>query len=171
MQMPTRCLVTAALLLCAVAAQAADTPSFDVLKDMSVADFRATGLDKLSDAQIKALDSWFQGYQRQHPVNCPAASTAAAAAMSAAPVVQTNSAGQQESFPITAHLVGTFTGWSGATTFTLDNGQVWEQVDDDSLTVGALHNPLVTIHQGSVYSYYLTVEGVKDKVLVKRIKP
>lgn len=154
-------LLTCYALLPARAVLADTTPDFDVLKSMSVADFRATGLDHLSDAQIKALDAWIADYQHNHAGTCmPAASPAATAPM-AAPA----------DTAIVAHLVGSFRGWGGSTTFKLDNGQVWQQVDDSVLDIGAIENPKVTIKKGLISAYYLSVEGVQDTVAVRRIKP
>jgi len=149
--------LTGALLLPWLGAHAADTQDFDVLKSMSVTDFRATGLDHLSDAQIKALNAWFTDYERTH---APCAQAAAGPAEAPAP-------GKD----IVAHLDGTFTGWGNNTVFKLDNGQVWQQVDDSTLNVGALKNPKVTISKGLISAYYLSVEGVQDTVAVRRIKP
>lgn len=143
----------------AAGASAADTQDFDVLKSMSVADFRASGLDKLSDAQIKALDAWFGDYQRQHALTCTGAAPAAAPALAAA-----------DTFPMTAHIAGEFHGWSGSTRVTLDNGQVWEQMDDATVTAGRMTNPKVTITRGVFNSFYISVEGISDSVEVKRIK-
>lgn len=148
----------AAVLLCVTGIASADQQDFDVLKAMSVADFRASGLDKLSDAQIKALDAWFAGYQKQHGCD-PAAGQAAA---EQAPAADDS---------ISSYISGEFRGWSGGTTFHLDNGQVWEQMDDAVLTLGARTNPKVTISRGLFNSYYMSVEGVRDTVQVKRIKP
>ena len=147
----------------AAGAAAADEPGFDVLKSMSVTDFRATGLDKLSDAQIKALDGWFADYQRQHVLICTGAAPAAAPALAATPAAA-------DTFPVTAHIVGEFHGWSGSTRVTLDNGQVWEQMDDATVTAGRMTNPKVTITRGAFNSFYISVDGVSDSVEVKRIK-
>jgi hypothetical protein len=144
------------------AASATDAPDFDVLKSMSVADFRASGLDKLSDAQIKALDAWFTAYQRQHPLICDGAGTAAPAGAQAAAAA--------DAYPMTAHIAGEFHGWSGSTRVTLDNGQVWEQMDDATVTAGRMTDPKVTISRGMLNSFYMSVEGVSDSVEVKRIK-
>src|SRR5690349_12812448 len=98
-----RSLATALLAMTALLpwlpAQADDNQGFDVLKAMSVADFRATGLDHLTDAQIKALDAWFADYQRSH---FPCAATAATPVMAApaAPATAATSAGEV----IVAHL-------------------------------------------------------------------
>lgn len=161
MRILTHTMLLAATLL--APSLAASDPGFDVLKSMSVADFRAAGLDKLTDAQIKALDTWFQEYQRQHPCAPPVASSA--------PALAATPAAAAEAYPITAHLLGRFTGWNGSTTFTLDNGEVWQQVDDSSLSIGGVMNPKITINRGLINAYYLSVEGVKDTVLVRRIKP
>lgn len=167
-------LLTCALLSC-LAAQAADAPAFDVLKDMSVADFRAAGLDHLNDEQIKALNAWFTDYQRKHPA-CAAASavttTSAAPALAVAPPAPAaQPAGLAPGDEYTAHLEGTFRGWGNGTTFKLDNGEVWQQIDDSELSVGAIKNPKITIKRGLLTAYYLSVEGVDDSILVRRIKP
>jgi hypothetical protein len=168
-------LLTCALLPC-FATQAADAPIFDVLRDMSVADFRAAGLDRLSDEQIKALNAWFTEYQRKH-APCAAVSAVAAApaslAMTASPTIQgtTAIASLAPGDEYSAHLDGTFRGWGDGTTFKLDNGEVWQQIDDTELNVGAIKNPKVTIKRGMFTAYYLSVEGVDDSVLVRRIKP
>jgi len=161
MKILTQSLLLASLGL-VTAATAAEAPDFDVMKNMSAADFRTTGLDKLSDAQIKALDGWFIAYQRQHPLTCSATAPATAATAPAPAATDT--------FPMTAHIVGEFHGWSGSTRVTLDNGQVWEQMDDATVTSGRMTNPTVTITRGLLNSFYMSVEGVTDTVQVKRIK-
>jgi hypothetical protein len=168
MKILTQALVlTTALLLPWLAASAADNQDFDVLKSMSVSDFRATGLDHLSDAQIKALDTWFAGYERSH-APCSGTAIAAVPAISAQPA---KPAAPTEGNDIVAHLDGTFTGWGGSTVFKLDNGQVWQQVDDSVLSIGAIKNPKITISKGLISAYYLSVEGVQDTIAVRRIKP
>lgn len=165
MKILTQILLLAALVALPWTASGGDTPDFDVLKAMSVADFRAAGLDKLSDGEIKSLDAWFQAYQRQHGSACPA--TAAATQAGAQPAL---AADKNADDSINARLVGDFRGWGGGTVFKLDNGQVWEQTDDSELTVGRLSNPRVTISRGLLGAYYLSVEGVRDTVTVRRIK-
>lgn len=158
MKMLTQSLLLAGLCF-GTATLAADAPDFDVMKSMSAADFRATGLDKLSDAQLKALDAWFAAYQQQHAPPCNNAAAGATPAAAAA-----------DAYPLTAHITGEFHGWNGSTRVTLDNGQVWEQMDDAVVTAGRMTNPKVTITRGLLNSFYMSVEGVNDTVLVKRIQ-
>ncbi|HEY3858984.1 MAG TPA: hypothetical protein VGM47_05160, partial [Gammaproteobacteria bacterium] len=117
MKILTQSLILAGL-FGATSASAADTQDFDVTQSMSVAQFRAAGLDKLSDAQLKVLDTWFSQYLQQQGPACPrAAVTGAAPAMAAAPAASTSA-----SDSITAYIAGEFHGWTGTTRVTLDNG-------------------------------------------------
>jgi hypothetical protein len=72
-----------------------------------------------------------------------------------------------------ARLVGDFKGWTGTTVFTLDNGQVWRQTNNN-IRDYTPHDPVpaakVTISRGMFSSYNMQVEGVKRIVQVKRIK-
>ena len=172
MKIASALLLTSCLFLSGTAG-ATDPSDFDLLKAMSAADVRASGLGQLTDAQLNSLSAWFAQYQHDHPAPCAAqaavapAAVAPAAAASAAKAPATDADG----FPIHATLVGDFRGWNGATTFTLDNGEVWEQVDDDSFSTGSIHDPKVTISKGWTHSSVLSVEGVKETVMVKRVKP
>lgn len=155
-------------LLLPIASNAADTSDFDLLKAMSAADFRATGLNQLSDAQLRSLSAWFAQYQHNHPIPCatPQAAAVATPALTGSPATPV-----EDEFPLHATLLGDFHGWNGSTTFTLDNGEVWEQVDDDTYYSSTVHHPKVTISEGLLHSYVLAIEGVKETVMVKRIRP
>jgi len=156
------------------AAFAADTQHFDLLKAMSVADYRATGLEHLSDAQVKALSAWFANYMQQHGKDC---APAALAAPAAAPPAEAQAATVPVSKPvanpdrIVSRLDGDFTGWSGSTRFKLENGQVWQQNDDSILSIASIPHPRVTITKGAFNTYYLHVDGVMNTVYVRRIRP
>jgi hypothetical protein len=162
MKILTQSLLLAAALL-PVTTIADGAPDFDVLKAMSVADFRASGLDKLSDEQLKSLDAWFDQYQKQHACGGMAQASGAAPASSSPELPVDDS--------ISSYIAGEFRGWTGTSTFTLENGQVWEQVDDSIVTVGTRAHAKVTITRGGFNAYYMSVEGMHDTVQVKRIKP
>ncbi|HVC37066.1 MAG TPA: hypothetical protein VNF46_01560 [Gammaproteobacteria bacterium] len=154
------------------------TAQFDLLKDMSVADYRATGLDHLSDAQIKVLSIWFANYQRQHAKSCgqaaaavSAAAVAPVAAASAVPAPASSHPKLSGDVIVASSISRTFSGWSGGTLFKLDNGQTWGQTDDNLLTIAAIAHPRVTITKGAFNAYYLYVEGVTDSVQVRRVEP
>ena len=58
-----------------------------------------------------------------------------------------------------------------AATYTLDNGQVWEQIDDARLASAQLTNPKVKITPTMVGNgWYLAVEGFNTRAKVQRVK-
>lgn len=165
------------LMISSIAVAASNTSGFDLLKTMSVADFRATGLDKLSDAQIRSLGDWFANYERQHGSNCgqatlarPAATAIQAAVVASPATAPASMVSVPASETIISHLSGTFTGWSGDTEFKLENGQIWEQSDDSILSIAAIQNPQITITKGVFNAYYLSVNGVIGSVRVRLVK-
>ncbi len=174
------CFVILAMLLIpwSTVSAADNAQQFDLLKAMSVADYRATGLEKLSDAQIKALSAWFANYQKQHPMNCAQGAaqaspktTAKLAAGKPATAAGSNQKSKNSGDAITSRISGTFTGWYGGTVFKLDNGQTWQQTDESTMTIAAMQHPEVTIAKGLFNVYYLQVKGLLSSVPVQQIGP
>src|SRR6056297_1835362 len=110
-------LLAAALLAGAGALQAADGERFPgVEKLMSADEYRAAGLDKLTDEEREALNRWLIGYT-----------------IGEAPVIRDSNPEVKKADReqvIRARITGAFSGWSGDTLFRLDNGQVWQQRQD-----------------------------------------
>ncbi len=96
---------------CLAAAQAEDFPG--IRKLMSPGEYEAAGLDKLSEAERKALDAWLLRY------------TAGEAETLRSTSDEVRDATQEAR--IEARVRAPFEGWSGDTLFHLDNGQVWQQ--------------------------------------------
>lgn len=93
------------------AANEGDFPGVQEL--MTEEEYKATGLDKLSSEERKALDAWLLQYTATE-----------------APEMLITSEDVQEaeaSHVITANIKQPFNGWDGDTVFYLDNGQVWRQ--------------------------------------------
>jgi hypothetical protein len=71
---------------------------------------------------------------------------------------------------VDSQISGTFNGWSGSTTFTLTNGQVWQQ-SSYAYDYRYAYRPNVLIFRSPVTSsYVLTVEGSAETVNVRRIR-
>lgn len=70
-----------------------------------------------------------------------------------------------------SRIKGDFEGWSGRTTFRLENGQVWVQVNGDSYVyTPALASPKVKIFPASFGTFWLEIEGVKLRCRIKPVK-
>lgn len=164
-----RLLLTATLLLApAFAAQAQRVVEGDLQQQMSAAEFKAAGLDKLSADELAALNAWLQGKVRE-------ATTSA--------VEQAREEGRQEVIvknrgffdfgskePIEARLEGEFRGFGKGRQYTLDNGQVWEQTDDASVAGVRKQTPAVRMTPGLLNVWYLQIDGVNTRAKVRRIK-
>ena len=72
---------------------------------------------------------------------------------------------------IYSNIVGNFTGWEGDNTvFTLENGMVWKQVENDSFHVRATENAEIMIKKGMMGGWRLSMVGYNNTVRVKRIE-
>lgn len=80
---------------------------------MNDEEYRAAGLEKLSDEELEALDQWLIEY------------TAWEAPQMRKQAEEVRALEEETGF--TARVRPPFEGWSGKTRFYLDNGQVWEQ--------------------------------------------
>ena len=114
---------------------------------MSQAEFRAAGLDKLSGAELAALDGWVGRMLVRVMANRRQAGCAA---------------------PIDSRVDGEFQGWTGRTMLGLANGQVWRQLGNAARYAYKV-SPRVQIRR-TADGCTLTVEGVEGEMLVERIR-
>lgn len=132
---------------------------------MSAKQFRDAGLDKLSADELAALNAWLQG----NAVGT-AAGTAAPGAVATMPESRVGFREQDVKGTVVSYLVGTFDGWDGKTKFTLENGQVWQQVEQGRVRGVSIERPQVTIEPGMFGSWKIKIEGLNATTRVKRIK-
>jgi hypothetical protein len=169
----------------------------DVRDLMSARQFHATGLDMLNAGQMMAFNTWLTGYTHSVaggtgatsasvaapavaapampvvavPAPVPAAPTpapAAASNTSAFGQTMLNPAKRDEPARIESTIVGHFTGWTGATVFTLANGQVWKQAESGYFQTN-VQNPPVVIKRLSI-GYLLTLPGEGETLFVTRVQ-
>lgn len=153
-----------ALVLMPMAVLAQDAPRL-IEQEMTPEEFRAAGLDRLSPEQLASLNAWLG---RTLDVE-----TAKAAETARAEVKEASrgflSFGSTE--PIVARIQGEFRGFGKGRRYTLDNGHVWEQVDDARLAGARLDSPTVTIAPAVIGNvWYLSVEGYNTRAKVQRIE-
>lgn len=151
-------LTLACLLLSAALSAGEFTPIEDKMSDQQL---EQSGLDKLSAAELDYLNRWLDGQiddaveqtiekQEQQSVG-----------------LRGGSSGKRSA--VEAQIDGPFTGWSGATVFTLTNGQVWKQIGEGRYRYNA-ESPRITLEPKSLGSWKMYVEGVSRGIKVKRIK-
>ena len=161
-------LTTTLLLAPAFAVHAQRVVEGDLQQQMSSAEFKAAGLEKLSPEELAALNAWLQGKVR----NATATALEQAREEGRQEVIVKNRGffdfGSSE--PITAHLAGNFDGFAKGNRYTLDNGQVWEQSEAASLAGVHKTNPSVSIKPGIGGVWYMKIDGYNTAAKVRRIK-
>jgi len=155
----------------AVATPLAFAQQFSSLEErMSSSDFKAAGLDKLSPDELARLNAFIRGEVDTRTEEAHVAGAREQDLSDAQRMGFKDFSGHREK--ITSSISGTFKGWSGSTTFTLENGQVWRQAESDSVLAGVhLENPVVHISPGLMGGvWYLQVEGYGATTKVERVQ-
>ncbi len=168
-----RLLACAALLLSLSApALAQRVVQGDLQQQMSAAEFKAAGLDKLSAAELATLNRWLQGKVEAATTEAVAAVREEAREEGRQEVIVKNRGffdfGSNE--PISGVLQGEFRGFGKGRIYVLDNGQQWEQTDTTSVSGVRKQSPKVSISPGVMGVWYLKVEGVNTQPKVRRTK-
>jgi hypothetical protein len=134
-------------------------------RQMTPEQFKAAGLDKLSPQELANLNAWLNNTLEVETTK---------AATQAKERVETENRGFSsfgKSDPIAARISGEFRGFARGRSWTLDNGQVWEQVDAASLAGVRKTDPQVKITPSLIgNSWYLQVEGYNTRASVRRVK-
>ncbi len=172
-----RMLASAAILLgLASPALAQRVVEGDLQQQMTPAEFKAAGLDKLSPAELAALNGWLQGKV--------AAVTAGVREQVREEVrEEAREEGRQEVIvknrgffafgsndPIVSTMKGEFRGFGKGRVYVLDNKQEWEQVDETVLPGVRRSNPEVSITPSISGIWYLQVKGSNTRAKVRRVK-
>ncbi len=127
-------------------------------KLMSAEEFKAAGLDQLSEEQIQALDDWLLIY------------TAGESAIIRQRTDIEEIKQAEKEFAITTRIMGDFRGWDGDTVFRLENGQIWRQRSSGRYVYVGPPNPEVTITKNFMGFYKLTVVEKDRGVGVKLVQ-
>jgi len=153
------------MLFLAALAGAVPAAEFSSLEEkMSAQEFEAAGLEKLSPAELAALNGWLQ--QRL------AAGLSGAATRSPDQGFRAFGFGGDSGnrAEVVSRISGEFNGWGPTSVFTLDNGQQWQVSDNSDFSSPGLTNPKVTIGPMMMGSWMLKVEGYNRGARVTRIR-
>jgi hypothetical protein len=120
---------------------------------MSQEEMQATGVSKLSAAQVRALNEWLISYTAKD-----------------APTLLQNNEEIRTALnqPVSTRIVGTFKGWRGKTKVTLENGETWQQRHKSKWIV-KMENPEVVIEKNLMGFYKMTFVKSGRAMGVKRI--
>ena len=132
------------------AAEPESSPFPGVQKAMSPEDYEAAGLQKLEPAERAKLDEFIRNYV--------AVSNEKVATSAVDKAVKENKVSAPE--VIQSRIVGPFTGYTGRTIFTLENGQRWAQSQRDSMYFPKIDSPpVIIVKAGFGYRMYIAGGG------------
>jgi NADH pyrophosphatase NudC (nudix superfamily) len=140
------------------AAEPENPPFPGVQKAMTPEQYEAAGLSKLDPAERAKLDEFIKQYVAvsNERVATTAVDKAVAEKKVQAPEV------------IQSRIVGPFTGYTGTTTFTLENGQRWAQSQRDSAYFPKIDSPpVIIVKAGFGYRMYIAGGGAIRVTKVK----
>lgn len=140
--------LAAALLMHATAAQA-ERNYVPIEKRLTAEQFKSTGLDQLSAAQLELLNSLLSEEQK----------TVVQATKAESAKRPSGGLFGDGAEPVVTTLKGEFKGWSKGTILNLENGQRWRVIDGDYYVGKAIAAPKVRVAPGKISGWYLKVEG------------
>lgn len=148
-------------------------PAFSTLEEkMTGKEFSETGLAKLSNEELAALNDWL----RSHSVaTLDEARTLSSSGSGMASGVDTRGFENKvfsdlDDQDIVARIKGPFSGWRDGTVFELDNGMIWEQAESSTFAMREAEDVQVIIESGAFGTWRLRVDGYNKAVKVKRIQ-
>ena len=151
--------------------------SFSTVEErMSGLEFKASGLDKLTNAELAELNDWLRRHSVATLENAAARSSSDAAVSGAARDMRgfeeqpKDDPNGNDSKVINTSIAGTFNGWSGkGEVFKLSNGMIWQTTKNDSFSTQSIENAPVTIKKRFMGNWHLSIDGYDEEVRVKRI--
>ncbi|HSM11610.1 MAG TPA: hypothetical protein VK827_08580, partial [Lysobacter sp.] len=134
-------------------------------QQMTAEQFKAAGLVRLDPEQLANLNQWLNR-------------TIEAEAGKAVETAKKDARNESRGFldfgskePIKTRISGEFRGFAKGRSYTLENGQVWQQMDNATLAGVRKDQPGVTISPGMIGNlWFLAVDGYNTRAKVQRIK-
>ena len=131
--------------------------SFSTLEErMTGQEFNETGLGKLTDKELAALNNWLS----RHSVATLENASVTTSEYVAEADEQATEEDEEEVKIFRSTIVGTFDGWSGKETmFQLSNGQLWQQTEKDVYVFEPATDVEVELRKPRVGRWRLSVVG------------
>ncbi len=146
----------------------------DFTRALAPGEFDSAGLGKLTPEELTRLDALVRRFKAPEQ----SARTASAKPAKSRPAwiealitLEKSSTEPEKAEAMETHLAGSFTGWTGRSTFRLENGQLWAQSNSDRYDYSpTLQSPKVRIVPASFGSYWLEIQGVNQRCRVKPVR-
>jgi hypothetical protein len=151
-------------------------PSRSLEETMRPEEFKAAGLDKLSEDQLQHLDAYLQGYRQaaQKKANEQAQAKANEEIKKAKTEAKSNEdslGGRTRMDSLVSRVDGNIDGIKGHTVIRLEDGSVWKQVNVDDHFGATIkdHPTAVVLH--TTFGYKMRIEGMPEFYVDPVVRP
>ena len=154
---------------------AAEKPTRGVEETMRPEEFKAAGLDKLSEDELQHLDAYLKGYrQTTQKKATEQAQAQASEEIKKATVKATEEATKSARTrldTLVSRVDGTIEGLKGHTQIRLEDGTVWKQANADERYKAPItdHPAAVVIH--GTFGYKMRIEGMQEFYVDPVVRP
>jgi hypothetical protein len=138
-------------------------PARSVQELMTPDEFKAAGLDKLSEDELQHLDAWLQGYRQTTEKRVSEQVEKKATEEIKKATEQAKARGPKLLVErVVSRVDGTLSGLTGSTMIKLEDGTVWKQANhDDRYQPVVTDHPMVSVSH-SAFGYKMRVEGMPE---------
>src|SRR5438552_3377749 len=155
--------------------EASEKPTRGVEETMRPEEFKAAGLDKLSEDELQHLDAWLKGYrqttQKKATEQAQAKATEEIKKATEKVTEEANRTARTKLDTLVSRVDGSFDGLKGRTIIRLEDGTVWKQanVDDHFRAPATEHPTAVVLH--TTFGYKMRVDGTQEFYVVPFVRP
>jgi len=172
---------SATILACLLLAHTAAAEG-DFARSLTPEEITGAGLAKLTPEEFAKLETLVQRFKAGAVAKAKEAAAAAAPApaksssfvpawVTALVTLEKAADDPHSSEVLETRLSRDFSGWTGRTTFAMENGQRWIQANSDNYVYSpTLKNPKVKIYPASMGTFWLEIEGVHQRCRVKPLR-
>ena len=150
-------------------------PTKSIEETMRPEEFKAAGLDKLSEDELQHLDAYLQGYRESAKKKATEQAQAKAQEeikeATAKATEEANKSARTRLDTLVSRVDGTIEGLKGHTQIRLEDGTVWKQANADERYKAPItdHPAAVVVH--GTFGYKMRIEGMQEFYVDPVVKP
>jgi hypothetical protein len=150
-------------------------PAKGVEETMRPEEFKAAGLDKLSEDELQHLDAYLQGYrqstQKKATEQAQAQATEEIKKATVKATEEANKTARTRLDTLVSRVDGTIDGLKGHTQIRLEDGTVWKQANADERYKAPItdHPAAVVVH--GTFGYKMRIEGMQEFYVDPVVRP
>ena len=155
--------------------EGSEKPTRGVEETMRPEEFKAAGLDKLSEDELQHLDAWLQGYrqstQKKAAEQAQAKAEVEIKKATEKATEEANKTARTKLDSLVSRVDGDIDGLKGHTQIRLEDGTVWKQVNvDDRFRATVTDHPTaVVLH--TTFGYKMRIEGMPEFYVDPVVRP